>query len=133
MNIVHVFILVFALAVANSVAGVCAIRGFLARHATIADAGTLEEFKILVRRQMYQALLQMALLFSALGIGLYGMVMGRINLLLVIALNGVIIGLSKVFKRDEERARELEAGDARLAAEYRQVCEAWLEKPFPDF
>lgn len=133
MSLYAVFMLVFVLAVINALAGTASLHGFLSRTAAIASRPDLEAFKGVVRTQMYQALLQMGLLAASLVLGLAGLVSGRLGLLLVLAVNGVILALGLYGKRFETRARSLPVPDPSLADEYRRVGNVWLQKPLPDF
>jgi len=133
MALKTLFLLVFAAAVINSLAGAASLHGYLSRTAAIASQADLERFKGLVRTQMYQALLQMGLLAGSLLLGVVGLVSGRLGVVLVLAVNGVIVGLGLFAKGLETRARTLPVRDPSLAEEYKRVCHAWLKKPLPDF
>lgn len=133
MNPAHLFFIAMALALVNSLLAYAGLRQFLARHPRLADRAGLDTFKQVVRRQMYQALLQLVLLGAANLAGLYGLVTGRINLLVIIAANVVIFTLAKHFKKNEEEARSLEVDDPSLSGEYETVCDNWLKKALPGF
>jgi hypothetical protein len=133
MSLGTVFLLVFAAAVINWLAGAAKLHGFLWHTSAIASPADLEKFKGLVRTQMHQALLQMGLLTGLLLLGLAGLVSGRFGLVHVVTLNGVILGLGLLAKGLETRARTLPVQDSSLAEEYKRVCHAWLKKALPDF
>jgi len=133
MNLMILFLLLFALALANTVVAAVQVRGFLGRNTSIASRQILEDFKRMARWQMYQALFQVVFLVAACVLGVVGIITGRLSLLLVIAVNGAILVISKALQGAEKRARSLPAADEQLADEYRGVCETWVKKPFPDF
>jgi len=70
-------VVVFVLALVNFFIGMNSLKGFLASHSAISSSQDLEEFKGMVRQQMYQALLQLGLLGLTVVLGLYGIVSGR--------------------------------------------------------
>lgn len=133
MSLYAVFLIVFVVAVINALAGTASLHGFLSRTASVATRADLEAFKGVVRTQMYQALLQMGLLATSLVLGLAGLFSGRLGLLLVLAVNGVILGLGLYGKGFETRARSLLVEDPSLVDEYRRVGNVWLKKSLPDF
>lgn len=133
MDITTFFIFLFILAIINTIISTLDIQKFLASNRSIKTPHNLENFKIVVRRQMYQALLQLLFLGGALLVGLYGIVTGKIGLLLVILLNMVIIGISQISKTFEKKARSLTVLDSNLSDEYRDICNTWVKNALPDF
>ena len=133
MNAVSWLYLVFALALANWLVAVIALRSFLSRTPVIVSTLDLENYAVLVRRHMFQALLQAVLLAAGLLLGIYVLVSGRAGLLLVLALNGVILVAGMLGKPLEERARSLRVLDPLLEERYREIGISWVKKPFPDF
>jgi hypothetical protein len=133
MTLKGVFILLFFLAGINTLIATIDLKGFLSRHSTITSKLVLDEFKNLARKNMYQALVQIVLLVSAGLMGLYGIFTHQLGLLLVIALNGAIIVMSKLTKGIEDRTRSLPVDDKSLEEQYLTICETWVEKPFPNF
>ena len=133
MSVVTLLFLVFALALVNMLAGTAGLRAFLSHTRSIASTIDLEAFKRLVRRQMFQALLQMGLLGAGLVLGIYALVKEEAGLLLILALNGIIFASGQIGKGFEERARSLKVADPLLENRYKAVCHTWVHKPFPDF
>jgi hypothetical protein len=108
---------------------------FLSKHRTISDERALKDFKSLARWNMYFALVQLGVLVSGSIVGIllivkYGLIKGLVSVLVA---NGIVLGLGKVFKSLEDRARSLPAATGELAAEHRRVSETWIRKPLPDF
>lgn len=133
MGLRELMYLVFGIAMVNGVIGNVAVNRFLARKKSISVATDLASFKVLARQQMYQALVQMVLLIGGCIIGVYGLITGKIGLLLVLVLNGLVLAMGLVSKGAEKKARALPVDDPSLRAEYAHVCESWVHKPFPDF
>lgn len=133
MSLLGWYLLLFILALINFCIGVIKVKSFTSQYSSIKCIGDLENFKNLVRVQMYQALLQITFLSAALVLGIYGILKGELSLLVVLAMNVVILILGKSFKRIEDSTRSLPVDDERLQAEYRDICRTWLHKPFPNF
>ncbi|MCP4346760.1 MAG: hypothetical protein GY795_14690 [Desulfobacterales bacterium] len=132
MSLSQLFLVIFMLAILNTVLGGLNVKIFISRNNTI-DSIVIERFKKMVRIQMYQALLQIILLGGTLLIGIYGIFTEEISLFKVLLLNGIILGLSLAFRPYEERARNMEVEDESLQKEYLEICNTWINKPFPDF
>jgi hypothetical protein len=133
MGAQNLLYLVFAAAMVNGIIGGIAVQSFLSGKKSIATTLDLANFKAMARQQMYQALLQMGLLGGGCLIGIYGILTGKIGLLLVIVLNGLVFIMGVVFKKVEEKARTLPVEDESLKGEYKRVCHSWLHKALPDF
>ncbi len=133
MNPMNCFVLLLAVALVNSFISAAGVKKFLSLHPLISSSPDLESFKEMVRKQMYQALVQIGLLGIANIVGIYGILTRRINLLLIIALDAVLIILSKSFKKFEEQARTLKVTDAALESQYDSICSTWVKKALPDF
>ncbi len=133
MNALNWFVLLLALAFINTVMSAVGIKKFLAVHPLIDSGQALESFKQMVRRQMYQTLIQIGVLIAANILALYGLFTGQINLLIVFLLNGVIFVMSKALKGFEAKAKDLEVSDASLKNQYEKICETWVKKPLPNF
>lgn len=87
----------------------------------------------MVKRQMIQALVQLALMGSGFILGIIGILRGEMGLMLVILPQVITIGISLMFKPFEYKAMNLLVEDSSLQDEYRRVCESWRGKAFPDF
>ncbi len=126
-------VILVLLAAVNSLVGGARLQGFLARTPAIATHADLENYKGVVRRQMYQALVQMALLVAALLASVVGLARGRLSLFWVLAGNAAVLALGLAGKVIETKARSLPVREDGLAAEYRRVSASWLKKALPDF
>ena len=133
MNAANWFVLLLFLAFVNSLISAGGIKKFLSLHSLINSSHDLESFKEMVRKQMYQALVQIGFLGVANIVGIYGLITRQVNLLLILVLDVIIIVLSKSFKKTEEQARTLRVSDASLTGQYESICKTWVEKARPDF
>jgi len=133
MNAANLFVLLLFLAFVNSLISVGGIKKFLSLHSLINSRQDLEDFKQMVRKQMYQALVQIGFLGVANIVGIYGLITRQVNLLLILVLDVIIIVLSKSFKKTEEQARTLRVSDVSLTGQYESICKTWVEKARPDF
>jgi hypothetical protein len=107
---------------------------FLAKHATITDLASLEDFKTLARRNMKAV-------FPLIAAFLVGM---ALNALLIkhdplfgfvtfLLLNGLVVWSALSLRKVENRARELPCPDPALAARYQRIAQSWLSDPWPKF
>ena len=129
-------LLLFALGIINLIVGVKGINSFLSQDSSIRTYQNLENFKNMVRKQMYQALLQLAILGTMTVIGIIGISTGKLNFngtLLFLLLNVINIFAGKWGKGFEKKAKSLKVEDPNLLDEYKLVCRTWGRKPFPDF
>ena len=133
MNLLHWYLLLLLLAFVNTIFAAIKLRAFLARNSSISSVESLADFKRMVRWQMHAALVQIGFLGASGLIGLYGIFTEQLSLLLVLCLNGVVIGISYAMKATEKRAKSLPVNDQSLFNEYRAICESWVKKPLPDF
>lgn len=129
-----VFILV---SICSIVAGLIAgqqIKVFLKRHKTIADEYVLEEFKFLVRRQMY--MVYFLLLLNVVGLFLNIVVIinhGLLGFIVVLAINAYSFCQSQYFRKLEKKARSLNTADELIARKYYLINNTWVNKALPDF
>ena len=133
MGIVNWIYILFALATINLLYSGIKLKSFLSRTKSISTAHDLEDFKALVRTQMYQTFIQIIVLGGGGLLGLYGIFIGEVGLMLVIGLNVVVFVIGKLIKGMENRVRDLPVSEVSLVTQYRAVCESWVKKPLPDF
>jgi len=136
MSYFGLILLLFVLALINTAIAFSAIKNFLASHTMIDSPRTFETFKQLVRRQMIQALVQVAFLLPMGFLGGYGIVTHRLTtkeFVVFLLFNGVVFLLAKMGKGNEERARSMKVIDPTLEDQYRAVCRSWVRKALPDF
>lgn len=136
MGLIGWILLLFALGIINLIVGVKGIRSFLSQDSSIRTYQSLQNFKIMVRKQMYQALLQLIILGTMTVIGIVGIFTGKLNFngtLLFLLLNVINIFAGKWGKGFEKKVRSLKVEDQNLLDEYKTVCRTWFRKPFPDF
>ncbi len=133
MTLKGIFILLFFLAIINGTVSHIKIRKFLQGTRAIDTRIDLEKFKDMVRTQMKMALLQIAIQGIMLFVGLYGLIVGKIGLLLIIFLNGIIIVISLFFKKTEKMAKSMKSQEEEFRKEYNEICIKWDKNPLADF
>ena len=130
-------VVLFVFAVANWLVATLDLKKFLSLHDAMKDDSTFESFKALARRQMYQALLQLALMIALGVVGFVGIAIRQLNswgeILLFLALNGVMFALGKFTKNLEFKVKSLPAEPGPMAAAYAEVCARWCKAVVPDF
>lgn len=125
-----------ALAIANSFIHKRQLVSFLRHTPAIMTYQEIVAFEKTVARQMYAALLQIALLVApwiVFGYGYLQDVLTVDDLGLVVAPSFVVLALGLNFKRLENRARSIRAEDPMLAERRDHIVEVWMRKPFPDW
>ena len=116
-----------------SLAGFFQVRKFLAAHNSISNAGHLDNFKSLVRGNMYVALAYIALGIPGILMSIYiGFVYGLMGIVLVLVINIPHFLFGKHLKSLEEKARQLQCS-AEYSQEFRMVGETWFKKALPNF
>lgn len=126
----------FILALANLVWGQISVKRFMTIHKRISTMMELTRFKRMVRKQMFQALIQIILLGAMGTLSFVGILIGSIDtiqFLVVLAMNGIIVYAGNQGKSIEKRARDLPVDDLELRTEYGNICRTWRLKAFPDF
>jgi sulfite exporter TauE/SafE len=110
------------------------MSAFLARHSTLSNRHALEDFKQVVRRNMYGALAYMVLggIGLLLGIALT-VTQGLSGLALVLGVNVPLLLLGLANKQLETRARQLPCTSSELVRQVEQVGHTWVHKALPDF
>lgn len=110
------------------------VKRFLASTPSIGNHAALERFKALARRNMYLALIQIAVLLAGLVLGVILIFRhGLVGFLVVLATNAILFVVSKQNIGFEKRARALSAATEELGREHRRISDAWVKKPLPDF
>ena len=132
--LIVIFLLVSALQVSCVFLSKRSTLGFLSRHSDISDQSALEDFKNLVRPQMKGALLLM-IPIGLISIALTFSFIFRnepIGVLISFIANVLIFFQSRSLKNVEKRARNLSC-ISTLEDEYRQIGQAWVKQPWPNF
>ena len=129
-------VVLFVLGFVNWGVAALDLRKFLARHDAIKDEASFGLFKAMARKQMYLALVQLALM---IGLGVVGCVgiairqLGWWEILIFLAFNGVNLALGKGSKSLELKVKSLPTADDAMATAYAEVCARWRKNVFPDF
>ena len=109
---------------------------FLSQNKSFNTYQDLEQFKSMVRKQMYQALVQIVFLGGMAILGIVGFLIGKMNtfeFLMFLIFNGINVGAGKYGKETERRIRTLSIENLNIRAEYNSICKRWGRKAFPNF
>lgn len=129
----NIFVLLFSIAILNSIFSYIKLRRFISDTTQITSENDLEKFKDMVRTQMKMAILQMAIMALMLITGIYGIITQELSLIFVILLYAIIMIAGMFFKKAENTAKSLKVADDGLRQNYKGICKKWDKKPFPDF
>lgn len=116
--------------------GLTAMNKFLSQNKTFNTYQDLERFKVLVRKQMYHALLQIVFLGGMAILGIVGFIIGKIStfeFFMYLIFNGINVGAGKYGKETERRIRFLSIENLNIRAEFDSICKTWGRKAFPNF
>jgi hypothetical protein len=136
MGLLGWVVFLFLLGVINFIIALSSLKNFLSNTPSIKMIQDMDEFKGMVRKQMYQALLQIVILGIMGILVIAGILTGRLTFmefLFTLGLNLIVFLLGLYGKKVEEEARSLRVEDKSLDEEYRSICYKWVKKPFPDF
>ena len=107
---------------------------FLSQTSAIGDEADLERFKKVARLGMYLTLASIPSSLVGIGSALFLVLRyGLLGLIGVTIANVALFVIARIAKKQEVRSRSLTASSEQLAAEYKLVGEAWVQKAFPDF
>ena len=112
------------------------LKRFLEAVPVLASSHHMQQYKRLVARQMYAALVQLVILALPPVVFLAGLVMGVLRLpdvLFVIIPSTVVLVVALSMRPTELKARSIPTADPELERERDQVVATWLKKPLPDW
>ena len=116
-----------------SLFGYFQVKKFLSTHNAIATPTHLDNFKSLVRTNMYGALVYMVLGVPGLLLSIYfGWAYGLMGIAGVTVVNVLQLLFGQQLKRLEDKARRLQCAHD-LSNEFRTIGEVWFKKALPNF
>jgi len=136
MGYVALILLLPAVAVINAIIHGAQLKGFLERTPAFTTYQDIVEFEKVVARQMYAALVQIALLVAPWVVFIVGIVRKIItpsDIVYVVLPSFVILGLGVAFKKLENKVRSIPVSDPILEERREHIVRVWLTKPFPDW
>jgi uncharacterized membrane protein YciS (DUF1049 family) len=125
-----------AVAVLNAVIHGSQLKAFLERISVFATYQDIVEFEKVVARQMYAALVQIALLVGPGVIFVIGLIRGVLlieDIFFVVLPSFVIIALGAALKKVENKVRSIPVSDPLLEERRDHIVMVWNTKPFPDW
>ena len=111
------------------------LKRFLDRVPMLASSHHVEQFKQVVARQMYAALVQLVILALPPVVFFCGLVMGALGLadvLFVIIPSAVVLVVAMAMRPTELKARSIPAADPELERQRDLIVDTWLKKAVPD-
>jgi hypothetical protein len=96
----------------------------------------IEQFKGVVARQMYAALVQIVLLAVPPILFFVGLAKGELtpgDLIFIIVPSAVVILVAMLYKQTEKRVQSTPAHDDELRRQRDAIIHTWLKKPLPDW
>jgi len=133
---IALILLLPGVAVLNALIHGSQLKAFLAQTPEFATYQDIIEFEKVVARQMYAALVQIALLVApgiVLVVGIVRGVLSAGDILYVVLPSFVILALGVAFKSVENKVRSIPVGDRILEERRDHIVRVWLTKPFPDW
>jgi uncharacterized membrane protein YjjP (DUF1212 family) len=109
------------------------VENFLEKNTAIANEKSLEDYKNLVRFNMYGALAQIVLLVGAFGSGIAYILNQGFTGIFSLFLLGFAVSVMKQVAQVEEKVRTLTCTTAELERQYTEISHIWKKKAFPDF
>jgi hypothetical protein len=133
---IALILLLPAVAVLNALIHGSQLKAFLEQTPAFATYQDIVEFEKVVARQMYAALVQIALLLAPAVVFVVGLVRGVLapgDILYVVLPSFVIVALGVAFKKIENKVRSIPVSDAILEERRDHIVKVWMTKPFPDW
>lgn len=133
---IALILLLPGVAVLNALIHGSQLHAFLAQTPAFATYQDIVEFEKVVARQMYAALVQIALLVAPGVVFVAGLVRGVLavdDILFVVLPSFVILALGVVFKKVENKVRSIPVGDPILEERRDHIVKVWMTRPFPDW
>jgi len=133
---IAVLLLLPAIAVLNAIIHGSQLRTFLERTQAFATYQDIVEFEKIVARQMYAALVQIALLVAPGVVFVVGLVRGVLavdDILYVVLPSFAILALGLAFKKVENKVRSIPVSEPILEERRDHIVRVWMTKPFPDW
>ena len=109
------------------------LEGFLQENTAIANEKSLENYKNLVRLDMYIALTQIILLFCAFCSCIIYIFHQGFRGAFSLFLLGFALSFAKQVGDLEEKARSLNCANNELESQYKKISNVWQKKALPDF
>ena len=112
------------------------LKAFLQRTPAIDSSRHIVDLEKVVARQMYAALVQIALLVAPGVVFIVGLVRGVLSVgdVLFVVLPSVgILALGLAFRTVENRVKSIPVNDPVLAERRDHIIKVWNTKPFPDW
>ncbi|WP_414527719.1 hypothetical protein [Nodularia chucula] len=109
------------------------LEKFLQQNTAISDEKSLEDYKNVVRLNMYGALAQIIILVGAFGSCIISLINQGFAGVFSLFLLGFAFTFGKQVSTLEEKARTLTCANVELERQYTKISHVWQKKALPDF
>jgi hypothetical protein len=133
---IALMLLLPAVAVVNAYVHGSQLQAFLKRTPAFDTYQNIVDFEKVVARQMYAALVQIALLVAPGLVFLVGFLRDALSpgdIVYVLLPSIVILGVGVAFKHIEIGVKSIPVNDPGLQERHEHIVEVWNTKPFPDW
>ena len=125
-----------AVSIVSATCFMSALKRFMGETPRIDTAADLEIFKSVVKKQMYAALIQIALLGLPIVLFVIGSLTQTLRLgdfVYVLIPNLVVIIAGRILRRVERKAQMLPVSDPQLEKARNDIVRTWEKKALPDW
>lgn len=109
------------------------LEEFLQKNKVIANQESLEDYKNVVRLDMYIVLTQLILLVGASGSCIASILQQGLKGVFSLFLLGFAVSFAKQVGELEEKARTLSCTNTELESQYTKISHIWQKKALPNF
>lgn len=109
------------------------LEKFLQKNTVITNEKSLEDYKNVVRIDMYIALTQIILLVGAFASCIASILHQGFSGAFSLFLLGFAVSFAKPVSELEEKARTLTCATTELESQYKKISHVWQKKALPDF
>ncbi|WP_335131444.1 hypothetical protein [Nostoc sp.] len=109
------------------------LENFLQETTAIANTKSLEDYKNVVRLNMYGALAQIIILVGAFGSCIASILNQGLTGVFSLFLLGFAVSFGTQVSTLEEKARTLTCATTELESQYEKISHVWKKKAFPNF
>ncbi|OVE76483.1 hypothetical protein BVX98_05755 [bacterium F11] len=128
------YIILYSLTIIMNIISGSKIKNYLKKVSKLNSQESMNQFKGVVRRDMYLALVQMSLIIPQVILGIFMIIRYKLSGLMVVLLaNAIIIGVAIKYGVYGKKMRNLPSESAELENEHQRISKIWKEKTLPDF
>lgn len=127
----YIGLCLFSIAISVYIKG--KVERFLTKNTAIANEKSLEEYKDIVRLNMYGAIAQIIIIIGAFASCVAFIFAHGVRGVFSLFLLGFAAGFGKELSQLEEKVRSLTCATPELERKYQNISHTWKKKALPDF